>query len=86
MDIFEEKFNEMTAERKEINEIVARLEENSQLQQEDHADHFRKENEHLMEKISLLEGELNKLKNEDMKRLETEMFNREQGGNSTSSL
>lgn len=76
----------MTAERKEINEIVARLEENSQLQQEDHGEHFRKENEHLMEKISLLEGELNKLKNEDMKRLETEMFNREQGGNSTSSL
>lgn len=25
LDIFEEKFNEMTAERKEINDIVARL-------------------------------------------------------------
>lgn len=26
IDIFEEKFNEMTAERKEINEIIGRLE------------------------------------------------------------
>lgn len=25
LDIFEEKFNEMTAERKEINDIIARL-------------------------------------------------------------
>ena len=31
LDIFEEKFNEMTAERKEINDIISRLEDSSTL-------------------------------------------------------
>lgn len=43
LDIFQEKFNEMTAERKEVNEIIARLEENSHLQPQE-SEHIKKEN------------------------------------------
>jgi hypothetical protein len=44
MDIFEEKFYEMTAERKEIDEIVNRLQRDDESQTQAQLEEVKKEN------------------------------------------
>jgi hypothetical protein len=75
IDIFEEKFNEMTAERKEINELIAKLEDSSSVVGD--SDTYRKENEMLMEKLAALEEELERIKHEDLQRLEPNLVPKE---------